>query len=247
MQNTDFPFEKVWYGVDIEDIRPHQSNFSTYEGSPFDLLPTIDAVYLDGSFNYLSNTPVENLEERYEDQPLDITFKSDQTEDVWEIDAKWRAKLDSIQATLPTTLPAGLVKFMSARKAHGLIPSCTACYFDLPTKATPFQYLGENGFLFHFYRDQQDCVFWYYYVRTSGESCILTSAAPFGVYEKEDDYTDEIVQNNVFFTAHTFEEFIYRTWIENILWFANEDGEGFDENTQYHCELYRQRYGNNAK
>lgn len=245
MQNVEFPFEKVWYGVDIDDIRPHQGDFSTYEGSPFNLLPAIDAVYLDENFSYLSVDVVKDLEERYEEQPIDITFKSNQGSDLWKVDAKWSAKLESIQASLPTALPTGLVKFMAAPKAHDLIPSCTACYFDLPTKATPFQYLGEDGFLFHFYRDQQDCLFWYYYVRTSGESCILVSPVPFGVYAKDKKLDDEIVRNEVCFTAHTFEEFVYRTWIENILWFANEEGEDFDKNIQHHCELYRQRYGAN--
>ena len=246
MQNS-FPFEKVWFGVELEDIRPHQ-DFSTYEGSPFDLLPTIDTEYLDINFSYLSNKVIENLEKNPANEYLDITFKSAKNDDIFKPSSKWQEKIKAIQATLPLALPEGLVKFMSAPKAHGLIPSCTACYFDLPEKATTFQYLGEDGYLFHFYRDQQDCLFWYFYVRKAGESCILASPMPFGVYKEGEIYTEEEIKRNVLYTASSFEEFIYRTWVENILWFDTNEGEANDEfgnNVSHHCELYRQRYGTN--
>jgi hypothetical protein len=245
MKNYPFPFAKVWYGIDIEDIHPHKSDFATYEGSPFDLLPAIDEHHLDGSFDYLSNEVIRNLEKNPDNAHLDITFKSTSDNSIWEENKKWSAKLATIQATLPTPLPKGLLKFMAATTAQGLIPSCTACYFDLPDEATPFQYLGEDGYIFHFYRDQQDCVFWYYYVRKTGETCILASCLPFGLHEPE-QFSEELVQHEVFFTANSFEEFIYRTWIENILWFESNEGEKLDANTAHHAELYRQRYGANA-
>lgn len=244
MQTPVFPFEKVWFGVELEDIRP-QRDFSTYEGSAFELLPVIDAVNLDSTFGYLSNDAIKNLEVSI-DEPVDITFKSATSPDIFKPNAKWVGKLDNIQATLPAPMPEGLRKFMSATEAQSLIPSCTACYFDLPTQAIPFTYLGEDAYIFHFYRDQQDCLFWYYYVRKTGESCILVSPLPFGIDKEQEVFSEQVIQNNVFFTASTFEEFIYRTWVENLLWFnANED-EDFDSEVARHLELYRQRYGANV-
>ena len=238
--NKPFPFEKVWFGVDLDELRPIDA---TYGGEPFELLPTINQKYLDGNFSYLSNQTVKEIDEKVSDH-VDKRFKPTKEKDILKIDPKWQKKVEKIQQNLPNhlVLPASLVKFMSAPIAQDLIPSCTACYFDLPDSITPFNWLDEKGYIFHFYRDQQDCLFWYYYVRETGESCILASAIPFEEEGIENELTDEIIKQEVFYTAENFEEFIYRTWIENILWFNIEEGEGTDPNTQKLCEEYVNHY-----
>lgn len=238
--SATFPFEKIWFGVDLDELRPIDA---TYGGEPFDLLPIIDKKYLDGNFSYLSNQTVKEIDEKVSDH-VDKCFKPTEESDIFKIDAKWKNKIETIQQSLPShlILPSSLVKFMSAPIAHDLIPSCTACYFDLPDRITPFTWLGEKGYIFHFYRDQQDCLFWYYYVRDTGESCILASAIPFEDEGIGNELTDEIIKQEVFYTAENFEEFIYRTWIENILWFNIEEGETSDNHTQKLCEEYVNHY-----
>jgi hypothetical protein len=239
MENV-FSFQKVWFGVDLGDIRPIDT---TYGGEPFDLLPPIDAQYLDGNFGYLNNEAIEEVDKRTPDF-VDKTFKPSQESNILKENPKWKGKIEAIQNSLPSNLalPSALVKFMAAPTAQGLIPSCTACYFDLPKTAKSFHWLGEKGYIFHFYRDQQDCLFWYYYVRETGESCILASSIPFEDEGIENELNDEVIQREVFYTAANFEEFIYRTWIENLLWFSLEEEEDLDSETQKRCDEYINHY-----
>lgn len=238
--NFIFPFQKIWFGVDLGDIRPIDA---TYGGEPFDLLPTIDAKYLDGNFNYLSNEVVEALDEKTPDY-LDKTFKSSEEKHILKEDSQWKDKIKALQDGLPAhlALPDSFVKFMASPTAHDLIPSCTACYFDLPKQVTAFNWLGEKGYIFHFYRDQQDCLFWYYYVRENGESCILASPIPFEEDNIAESLTDDIIKHEVLYTASSFEEFIYRTWIENLLWFSLEEEEELHAETQKLCDDYINHY-----
>ncbi|NJL13369.1 MAG: hypothetical protein HC913_10450 [Microscillaceae bacterium] len=237
---ADFPFQKIWYGVDLPDIRPIDA---TYGGEPFAQLPPVDPLHLDGSFRYLSKQVVQEIDEKVPEY-VDKTFKPSGQADIFAPKPKWQKKLAAIQQSLPEhlILPEAMVRFMSAPEAQNLIPSCTACYFDLPDEALPFRFLGEDGYLFYFYRDQQDCLFWFYYVRNTGESCILVSPLPLGVEDLGEILKDELVHREVFYTAASFEEFIYRTWIENIIWFDIEEGETTDEQTKALCEAYLQHY-----
>jgi hypothetical protein len=221
---NEFPFEKVWYGVELEELREFDA---TYAGVIFDVIPTVKPEFLDGKFQYLSNK--SNL---------------------FEQDAQWKKKIDLLQSQLPKNiqLPESLVKFMAAPNAHHTINSCTACYFDLPEKVKKFNWLGENAYLFHFYRDQQDCLFWYYYVRENGENCIVVSPIPFYEEGIENQLDDDVVSNDFFYTAATFEEFIFRTFVENELWFNREDEQAFsNKNTEKICEEYVEEYKNNMK
>lgn len=235
-----FPFTKIWFGVELAELRPTEG---TYGGEWFERLPAVAPAYLDGSFGYLSPQLVAQLDAHVPDQ-VAKTFKPTQQTDLFRPSQEWQAKLAAIQASLPAhlALPSPLLKFMSAPVAQGQVPSCTASYFDLPERAEPFGWLGEQGYLFHFYRDQQDCLFWYYYVRESGEGCILASPIPFCEPGTSAGLTDDDILEEVFYTAASFEEFIYRTWIENVLWFNLEGGEEPDAATAAHCQAYLASY-----
>lgn len=238
--NTPFPFHAIWYGIGLEDLRPINA---TYGGEPLEKLPPIEAKHLDGQFRYLNSAAIKALEN---DTPahIAITFQATDETNYLAENAHWKAKIEQIQASLPANivLPKPLVTFMSSSIAQYLVPSCTACYFDLPEKATPFNWLGEQGYIFHFYRDQQDCLFWYYYVRENGEDCIVCSPIPLFDEAIPDDLTDEIIKREVLYTADTFEEFIYRTWVENLLWFMEEDGMTLDAQTKQLCDRYVEHY-----
>ena len=68
-----------------------------------------------------------------------------------------------------------------------LVDSCTACYVNF---AEPYL----------FYRDQQDCIKWYFHPEI-------------GVY------TDEDINGNIEVVAKTIPEFLSRILIENRIWF----------------------------
>lgn len=238
--NTLFPFPAIWYGIGLEDLRPINA---TYGGEPLEKLPPIEAEHLDGQFRYLNNEVIRALENEPSDH-VAITSQSINETNYLAEDARWKAKIEQIQASLPAyiVLPKPLVTFMSSSLAQYLVPSCTACYFDLPEKATPFNWLEERGYLFHFYRDQQDCLFWYYYVRENGEDCIVCSPIPLFDETITNDLTDEIMKREVLYTADTFEEFIYRTWVENLLWFMEEDDMTLNSQTRQLCDSYAEHY-----
>ncbi|GAB4346326.1 MAG: hypothetical protein OHK0038_26510 [Flammeovirgaceae bacterium] len=222
--NYSFPFEKVWYGVDLPELR--EAN-ATYGGAILDFLPTIKPEFLDGSFWYLSNESSLLKENN-----------------------KLKRRLKDLESQLPKNLklPDSMLKFLSAPNAQECIHSCTACYFDMPDMVSRFNWLGENGYLFHFYRDQQDCLFWYYYVRENGESCILVSAIPFYKEGIDAQLNDDIIQNEVFFTATTFDEFIFRTWLENELWYNLVAKKAFEnQQTEKVGKEYIEEYKRNLK
>ena len=54
------------------------------------------------------------------------------------------------------------------------IPSCTACYFELPEKIIPFPG-DEEGYIIRFLNDQQCVLLWYLYLTRSGKQSILVS------------------------------------------------------------------------
>ncbi|KAI8916193.1 hypothetical protein EDD86DRAFT_244130 [Gorgonomyces haynaldii] len=56
-------------------------------------------------------------------------------------------------------LPKELIMILSNASLQRQVPSCTACYFDLEE---PFVVKALQTTLLLFYRDQQDCLLWYY-------------------------------------------------------------------------------------
>jgi hypothetical protein len=200
------PFQFMWFGVDLEGI--HEVD-ATYGGFSLENMPAVPEKYKNPNFSWLNPKKAHEVS----------------------INPKWEKKFNQCVSTLPAHLqdkvdPA-LKFFMTHNKLHDFVPSCTACYFDLLDKVVPFERLGQKGYFFQFYRDQQDCVLWYYYINEQGESCIIAST--FAV-DKHDisELKDEVLQNNIFYTCPDFITFIYYTWVENLAWFSAEEGDGED-------------------
>lgn len=189
-------------GVDLEDI--HEID-ATYGGFSVENMPFIPEKYKNPDFSWLSPEQAQKVK----------------------IDPKWEKKFNECVSSLPLHLqdkvdPA-LRFFMTRPLLHSFIPSCTACYFDLLDKVIPFEKIGQKGYLLQFYRDQQDCVLWYYYINEQEESCIIASTFPVHKYDIS-TVDDEALKNNVFYTSPDFLTFIYFTWVENLTWFSMEEG-----------------------
>jgi hypothetical protein len=143
-----------------------------------------------------------------------------------------KSRLDTITVQLwqlGLTLPPAFLKFMTATHLQDRIPSCTACYFDLPktiTKST----VGD-GYFIRFLNDQQDMFFWFLYLDSNGEHCIVNSEMKFDAEEElnawaGDHSIDELTLRFTTFSAPSFESFLYRFWLENNIWFALNEGDG---------------------
>ena len=69
------------------------------------------------------------------------------------------------------SLPSTFLAFMRDPEAHRRVPTCTACYFDLPPEMTPSPF-GDGVHLIRFLNDQQWLLLWHLYLKPSGEHCL---------------------------------------------------------------------------
>ena len=131
---------------------------------------------------------------------------------------------------LQVPLPDAFVRFMGNLELQDQVPSCTACYFDLSTHIakSPF---GDDGYFIRFLNDQQWVLLWHLYIRPNGDHCVVVSDAPLDgehllevLNADEEPVSFDTIQRDTFFCAPGFEEFIYRFWLENHLWFALTEG-----------------------
>jgi hypothetical protein len=82
-----------------------------------------------------------------------------------------------------------------------------------------------EGYIIRFLNDQQDCLFWYLYVRpTTREQCVLVSWERLDPEEEDDDTGSDLEDEEcghgadaILLCAPTFEAFLYRFWWENWL------------------------------
>ncbi|HEY7328572.1 MAG TPA: hypothetical protein VH592_13075 [Gemmataceae bacterium] len=125
---------------------------------------------------------------------------------------------------LKLALPESFVQLTGSFELQDRIPSCTACYFDLSNKIieSPFR-AGDH--IIRFLNDQQLCVCWYLYL-PADESCFVISSAGDGEEPLLDtidfeESLDSVALAKKYSTlvAKSFDEFIYRFWIENCIWF----------------------------
>ncbi|MFE9424983.1 hypothetical protein ACFYNO_18640 [Kitasatospora sp. NPDC006697] len=199
-------FEPIWYATDLGDYRP---SGHTYLGYPYASLPPLDGSRFSGAFDWLGDRrPGPDLSE----------------------DAVRIAELGKQLAAEGIELPADFITFHQAAACAGVLDevSVTACWSSL---SDPLPSPVEPGaFLVRFYRDQQDCLLWYLYLRPSGESFVVCSYLDYEYEyqardsadpdeEPESDLDDADAQRAaIVWCAPTFEQFAYRCWLENRIW-----------------------------
>jgi hypothetical protein len=105
-------------------------------------------------------------------------------------------------------------QFMANDALQQQIPSCTACEWDLGAPVA--SRLREAKHTVRFLRDQQDCLFWYLLVGGEADGKVLCSPIPFDDAKLQVD--ERAVYEHSVIVADSFEEFVWRFWMENILW-----------------------------
>lgn len=203
-------FRAAWAGTDLGRFRPSRG---TYELYPSESLPPLPEGRFTGSYDWLGD-PGEPVAEHV-------------------------AAMDQVSAKLAEanlTLPDDFVALMTREHLHGALDkvSCTCCWTYL---AGPFPSPQDPAArMVMFFRDQQDCVLWYLYLRPAAdgsgtESFVTHSFRNLG-YEDElrSAGTEEALQelkeltedpyNVISWCAPSTEQFAYRFWIEGKLWFA---------------------------
>jgi hypothetical protein len=206
-EQTQFP--GVWLSIELAGYRDHPEEYSTYSLFSYESLPPLANDLFRGDFQWLKENSQEDPEsEKLPDPESKIN------------------RLVSSTSQIGLNLPDEFVMFMSSSDLRNRIRSCTDCYFDLSDQIVEYTSTGQ-GYLIRFLSDSQGCLFWYLYLTEAGEHCVVVSPTYFGCDpndeddEDEDDDDDfELEDAEVYFCAPGFEEFLYRFWIENEIWYA---------------------------
>lgn len=200
------PFKTGWFYLDIPGYRPgeHMYNLFSYED-----LPPIDGTQLDGTFRWLVPEWKKSAPAHHpvaEPEPLPRHF----------MDCFFAAR------GLGLVLPETFIEFMTSDVLECALIENNCCYFALPEKIVPCP--GQNeGYVIRFMCDQQDCLIWYLYLNpTTQEECVLVSSYYLDPeYDDEEDfeatYSEEDPDNEIFICAPSFEAFLYRIRLEDVL------------------------------
>lgn len=199
-----------WESFDLHGYRPHPSQPATYSFFSYEDLPPIPGDLAD-DFAWLRAAPAHSMGLRVGDYGSDSK-------------SEW-SKFDDVAAQMDVPLPESFTTFIWSSDLHARIRSCTDCYIELPER--PVRIVGKHrGFLIHFLSDQQWCVHWYLVVDYAGNHFVAMSGDAYGFSASADDDSVchkseiELDQEDIYFCAPTFVEFIYRFWLENEIWFA---------------------------
>jgi hypothetical protein len=214
------PFRTAWWSVELPE---HRACDSTYCLFPYDSLPPLDPGLFRGEFQWLSP-----LDAQLENQ---MAIHRPPEEETIRMGPRLE-QLAAAAARLGLKLPAAFLNFMGSPHLLNQIPSCTACYFDLSERIVQLP-IDDGGYLIRFLNDQQQVLLWYLYLTPQGESCVVVTPLMFD-RENLEGVPAKAIQANIDYCAPSFEEFIYRFWLENDLWFALEGGRPLsDAHTRY--------------
>lgn len=109
------------------------------------------------------------------------------------------------------TIPKDFLHFMKDKRLLFRVRSHIDAYFELPEMIEEVLPNSKN-YLLRFYSDSQYTCFWYLCLDQKGNACVLFSKDLYG--DKEEEPGFEKTEHSLEFCAPTFEEFIFRHWIE---------------------------------
>ena len=208
-------FQPGWMMFGLPDLRPSSH---TYEQTDYNSLPRV--LQIDVNLEWL--TPLHPKV----DKKMRV-YRPD--EEARKMYTRNRERIMAEARALNLALPNTFVQLTGSFELQDRIPSCTACYFDLPEKVieSPFR-AGDH--IIRFLNDQQVCVCWYLYLPADETSFVISSSG-----NGDEPFLDTIdfekrtaslalAMSYSAFAAKSFDEFIYRFWIENCIWFHLDMG-----------------------
>jgi hypothetical protein len=208
------PFKWGWYSHGLSDYLLLPPGKDWLQSPPFfnyESLPPLPQERFNGTFEWLQSPECDQREQKWNalvEALGDLLIPND--DDSLEVMCE-----RSVEAYLPPLiaeaqelgliLPKAFVTFMSSAQLRHRVPG----YFDLPPRIYPY---SKQGYLIGFLGDQQGCVSWYLYLTVQGDHCILVTFS-------DDLYSDDFdIDASMMICAASFEEFLYRYWIESIIW-----------------------------
>jgi hypothetical protein len=191
------PFPSCWFGQNLGDARPGKHTYNCY---PLEELPPL-LVSLTGTFHWLRSAPSH-------DQSIAGNVP------------RTKQALQQLLVSNSAGLPEEFIKFFRSPTLWRRIRSCTGCYLNLDSASTEIP--GGLGRLVRFLSDSQDCKHWHLHIApcetrhtvvatyfyTGSELAYLPGGR--GLPHPRDITT----------CAGSFEEFLYRFWLENEIKYA---------------------------
>jgi hypothetical protein len=211
------PFRSSWYSFGLGEARPCKGTYCLY---PMESLPPISESLLQGTFHWLIplDYDMKRQEQQYYFSEEEYSSVTDETAKLEEI------KILAQQLRIP--LPAPFLSLMASAQLLNRIPSCTDCFFELSKQMVPCPG-SEHGYIIRFLNTSQWLNAWYLYVTPQGEHCVLV-ADPWLDLLNDPEYSDSLTEEerrrafdgkHTYVCAQSFEEFIYRFWLKNIIWY----------------------------
>ena len=217
------PFKAGWWGFGTPGYPSCNGTYCLYS---YDILPPLDAELFNGEFQWLTEQSA-----RLQDL-MSIYRPSEEAQQALLVTM---TQLTETAQTMGLSLPKAFLHFMGSLELQNQIPSCTACYFNLSEMIIKSPLDDDEGYFIRFLHDQQDVLLWYLYVNPKGEHCVVVT--PIWLEEAlNEGVPQDVIQANIWFCAPEYEEFIYRFWLENTLWFAADGSDTLADDQKAYIE-----------
>jgi hypothetical protein len=127
-----------------------------------------------------------------------------------------------IIAQSPYKLPEQFINFIETPSLHERIRSATACMLELSdylvsTSTPPY------GIILQFLVDQQGCMRWHLFADVYGNQAVLVSWKAYGINNNSEEPPRDridLLNEDVWYCAPNFTEFMFRYWLENEIFFT---------------------------
>jgi uncharacterized protein (TIGR02996 family) len=204
--------EAAWTGMEMTEYRECNGTYGT---CLYSRLPPLPVQQFRGNFTWLKKR------KSVQDKDAQLYWQQEARHGM-----RWVSK---IADSLGLTIPVAYRTFMSSPALFLRLRSPTDCNVNWPRRIVESP-IGKDAYLLRFYADSQGCVYWYLYLHPSGYHAVVASTNFYGGYVPEEPDEEEYDEDEIFvtgdkafqFCAPSFESFIYRTWIENEIWYARE-------------------------
>jgi hypothetical protein len=193
---------RLWQTIGVPGVLEYRH--ATYSPIPLDAMPPLGRA-LDGTLDWLLNAPAHDPSlQRGPDDP-----------------AERDADAAGLQAIAPALLlPRVFRTFIEDPEPRRHIRSATACYLDLAQFTVA---VSDGGVLIHFLSDQQWVLHWLLYLGPDGSEAVVVTPNALGFDEGEGEPIRHVDLNEaanwLSVCSGTFQEFLYRYWVEHELFF----------------------------
>lgn len=193
-------FEFAWWGTGIE---PARESTGTYHQFKYHDQPPLPVETFDGSFGWLRQSELVS------------SYSSG---------SKWKAFCNE-KRTEGYFVPKEFETFLSDNDLPGRIKSCTDNYFQSPEPDHYESAEWEDGLFVTFYADSQYCVLWGILLpREPGRYAPILAGPPDflfpGIWGEPEEEDEEYAPGKPVLAASQLEQFLFRWWIENEIWYA---------------------------